>query len=695
MCGYKKIDGYVFCSGIDSLNISYKTRQDLQGLIRSVTYLIREATYRPDYLTDTLGRASLDICPLSGLLDMYHAQKATKRHDKVYALLSMSSDNLRNTGLSPNYTISWKELLKLLLEHLISKRIAVQTCENREAAIIKSKGCILGKVVSVQKDPVRGDRLRVEVALQETLRQPGGVGDWSNYWTLQMSAKTIQHGDFICLLQDASKPAIIRLHKDYFTIIVLEVLFSDETQRRSRSFEWSISLLLKTHPFRDFLLVWDWENSLGDSGDPQEYEAWIRTKDWRLEKIEPGAEGYLAKASRLWNVVLALEDIVPGWADSMEYKEMEERGREVVKKCEMAIEDVRMPAPEIQYDQTPPSWTAQDSYDVVIGLLLTHICTTSKLDDGVSRADPLLWAVQGGHKAVVELLLRTGEIDMNVMTISAFRKWPLYIAVADGHNTIVELLLKLGKLNMRTMNLATSVLLSLAVERGHEDVMRTLLEACLEIFDSGNYFDSSPLWLAAGKGFEDSVRLLLKTAKVEVDARGFNGQTPLSRAAAGGHVGVVKLLLNTDKVDPDSKDDNMQTSLWLAASEGHEMVVKLLLETGKVEVNSTNEYGETPLSRAVLGGHEAVVRLLLETSKVDFKARDRFSLQTPLSLAAERGYEAIVKLMLEKGNFNITLEDGFSHQTPLLRAVIGGHEAVVRLLIEVEGVEVGRRGRGR
>ena len=53
--------------------------------------------------TVPLQRVSLDICPLGELIDIYHTYKATNRHNKIYALLGISLDNLSAAGLSPNY----------------------------------------------------------------------------------------------------------------------------------------------------------------------------------------------------------------------------------------------------------------------------------------------------------------------------------------------------------------------------------------------------------------------------------------------------------------------------------------------------------------------------------------------------------------------------------------------------------------
>jgi hypothetical protein len=36
---------------------------------------------------------------------MYYTYKATKRHDKVYALLGISLDNLSKVNLLPNYGV--------------------------------------------------------------------------------------------------------------------------------------------------------------------------------------------------------------------------------------------------------------------------------------------------------------------------------------------------------------------------------------------------------------------------------------------------------------------------------------------------------------------------------------------------------------------------------------------------------------
>jgi hypothetical protein len=98
MCGPTEIDGYAFCLGVDLLNGFHDVPANLQKLIHSVTYLIRGAIFRPKGSC----RVSLEICSLGELIDMYHTHIATKHHDKVYALLGLSSDDPSTAGLWPD-----------------------------------------------------------------------------------------------------------------------------------------------------------------------------------------------------------------------------------------------------------------------------------------------------------------------------------------------------------------------------------------------------------------------------------------------------------------------------------------------------------------------------------------------------------------------------------------------------------------
>ncbi|KAF2190357.1 hypothetical protein K469DRAFT_760273 [Zopfia rhizophila CBS 207.26] len=173
MCGPAEMTGYTFCSGFNKLELSYEAHLDLQSLIRSVTYLIGGAIFRPKYATYSSGGASL-----GELIDMYHTREATKRHDKVYTLLGMSSDDLSAAGLTPNYTVPCKTLLQQLVKSVLCKEVFVGTWDEKEIAIIKSKGSILGQASSVESDSTRYDRQHVKIVFKNTPRSLEYGREW-------------------------------------------------------------------------------------------------------------------------------------------------------------------------------------------------------------------------------------------------------------------------------------------------------------------------------------------------------------------------------------------------------------------------------------------------------------------------------------------------------------------------------------
>ncbi|PQE12255.1 hypothetical protein CJF31_00000437 [Rutstroemia sp. NJR-2017a BVV2] len=304
MCGFAKINGYTFCSGISNLQLSYKDHSVLQSLVRPLIYLMRGAIFRPTYAMGSPGALSL-----GELVDMYHTRKATERHDKVYALLSMSSDDPNLAGLSPDYTVPWRTLFKRLIKFILSKEVSVETWDNKEIAVIESKGCVLGHVSSVDADSARSDRQHVKVIFYNT----AGPLPYSNghciKWTLQASAQHIRQDDLVCLLQGASQPVIIRACKDCFSLVIIAVI--PRQCVRIESGHWHVEpqeplrALSSIKNFsRDFLLVWDWEkgpeNLQGRAGDESSVEINALVPEYLMTDAK--------KADMLIKTALALGD---------------------------------------------------------------------------------------------------------------------------------------------------------------------------------------------------------------------------------------------------------------------------------------------------------------------------------------------------------------------------------------------------
>jgi hypothetical protein len=133
--------------------------------------------------------------------------------------------------------------------------------EKDEVAVIEGKSCVLGEVRSVNRDDARDDRQSVSITWENTPTHIDAKGKRSSHFNSQASAKPIQKGDFVCLLQGASSPTIIRLRREVSDIIVIAVPPTDNLR------EWPASI---TTPSYDLLLVWDWDESRRESQDGED-----------------------------------------------------------------------------------------------------------------------------------------------------------------------------------------------------------------------------------------------------------------------------------------------------------------------------------------------------------------------------------------------------------------------------------------
>jgi hypothetical protein len=121
MCGHIEIDGHASCLGMESLD------REFEKSMNQATILIRGAISRPRRLSRDQGRLSLRICSLGELVSLYYAYEAKILHDKIFALLGTSSDDLSNAGLEPNYDISWSTLMGNLIRFLIGNQTLART----------------------------------------------------------------------------------------------------------------------------------------------------------------------------------------------------------------------------------------------------------------------------------------------------------------------------------------------------------------------------------------------------------------------------------------------------------------------------------------------------------------------------------------------------------------------------------------
>ncbi|CAO2658201.1 Nn.00g059240.m01.CDS01 [Neocucurbitaria sp. VM-36] len=270
LCGTTEIDGHAFSLGLEH----YKNFPDtLQNQIRAVTYLMRGAIFRPKFVWSDSKRASLNICSLGELIDMYHTHESTQLHDKIYALLGMGSDDASEADLLPDYTISWRELLRRLVTFLLGEKVSIQTWENEEKAMIYGEGCVIGKIRDA-KTASDGIQM-VELDLSDILSNESNQG-YARF-TLQTMGNKVQEGDIVYLLQGSSNSMIIRPRAHYFSIITIKVT----------TFEYAP---VRAFP-RKTLLLWQW------SQPPRQLE-----QDWSCAQDIPGTP------ARSWNVAMIMTD---------------------------------------------------------------------------------------------------------------------------------------------------------------------------------------------------------------------------------------------------------------------------------------------------------------------------------------------------------------------------------------------------
>ncbi|KAM0542086.1 hypothetical protein ACHAO7_010151 [Fusarium culmorum] len=343
---------------------------------------------------------------------MYHTRQATERRDKVYALLGMSSDDPSIAGLSANYEISWGRLFQQLVNFFFSKQVSVDTWDDKEIAVIRGKGCVLGEVSSVKRDNDWEDRQHVGI----TWKNASGYGGPHSRWTFQASAKSVQVGDAVCLLQGASSPTIIRLCNDYWAVIMIAVPPPDDLQAASSDTKSELLRLITTFP-HDFLLVWNWDIYPDGSQDGEDYEHFMGAPMSKCSKTK--LEDYLDKVTRLWNTGVALQDMRRDEAGENLRKAMG-----IFESALRSIDSLELACPGHGH------WRKGDE-----GKLEGMVALLIKDKGGWM---PLGLAAENGHEAIVKLLLGTGKVDPDAK--NAYRQTPLSQAAMNGHEATVKLL---------------------------------------------------------------------------------------------------------------------------------------------------------------------------------------------------------------------------------------------------------------
>ncbi|CAH0028940.1 unnamed protein product [Clonostachys rhizophaga] len=280
---------------------------------------------------------------------------------------------------------------------------------------------------------------------------------------------------------------------------------------------------------------------------------------------------------------------------------------------------------------------------------------------------PLTWAAQGGHREIVELLLKKGsppnEVDRGGKT-------PLFRAVTNGTAAVVEILIS-HDANVNGEDTDGPTPLSQALMNCHEEVANILTKKGAKVNTVVNR-GWTPLLLALKNNYK-ALSILLIERGANIKSANAHGWTPLLMALRGGSLVLIDLLVKLG-ADINLSDQFGWTPISLAAVNGHQPAVELLIEH-RAEINTSDQEGRTPLLFALQRGHEPIARILMQHG-ADVTCKNSL----PLVLASKKGFYELATLMIRQGaDVNTETSSG---STPLLMAIERNDEKMVKLLIQ-------------
>ncbi|MBD0392265.1 ankyrin repeat domain-containing protein, partial [Wolbachia endosymbiont of Pentalonia nigronervosa] len=286
---------------------------------------------------------------------------------------------------------------------------------------------------------------------------------------------------------------------------------------------------------------------------------------------------------------------------------------------------------------------------------------------GLEKDSLLHLAAILNEENAVRFLLKNG-VDANVQ--NALLHTPLHLAAGMGHEKVVEILIKEGKTDKDVLDIRNHTPLHYAVNNKKLRVVKLLsnLGADVNRIGSGkSAMRLSSLHIAVNNTNYDErdlcldiVRCLINAPNAEINLQDYEKKTPLHYAE---RVKNVEVLLARKDINPLMKDDDGKTPLCYAREENKQDIVKILIN---------NRYGQEKNSllhlAAEKGSSELIDSILDEGVEVDTLNE---SGESAIYLAAKNGHLNAVKLLLKKG---ADATDVFQH------AIITNNAKLIKLL---------------
>jgi len=311
-------------------------------------------------------------------------------------------------------------------------------------------------------------------------------------------------------------------------------------------------------------------------------------------------------------------------------------------------------------------------------------------------------------------------VDVN--TKDEFGRTGLMEAVRNNHNSVVELLLKTPNIDVNLRNNRGGCALHLAL--WNNDALKLLLNVPnidVNVVDGDCW---SVLHWAVRNDTVEVLNLLLNVSSLDVNIVNNNGETALHWAVKfSGKIETLKLLLNVSNIDVNIVDNSGHTALHMAILYGYNNIeaLKLLLSHPSLTALTLNQKekkkGATPVMLAVKRNSLELRALLAADPRVDLDTTDkegrsleqnswwfickkcfppsirlRYHKKRVLPLYKfpwQAGDLEEVKYALQRGvDVNTKGKKGW---TGLMQGVYNSHNSMVELLLKTPNIDVNLR----
>lgn len=321
---------------------------------------------------------------------------------------------------------------------------------------------------------------------------------------------------------------------------------------------------------------------------------------------------------------------------------------------------------------TPLLLASKHGHLELVKFFFAHGASINDRDrDPKRQGNALHYAAWGGHARIVRYLV--DEEGASLDDVDIVGNTALLYAVYGGHRTVVDELMRRGR-SLQERNSKNHTALLQAACGGHLDLVQWLLTVGFNL-NEADHDGNTALLFAAWGGHLDLIHFLLDNGS-SLHEQNLNGHSIFLSAANGGRVEIVEWLLQQG-FSLTETNNNGDTALLLAAYGGHRHLVERLLELD-ASLTDRNGCGFTPLLSAANGGQLEMAKWLLENgSSLDECDNDGY---TSLILAACGGNIELVQFLIDQGS---SLEDRNNNgDSALLLAAYCSHRDLVDWLLQ-------------